>query len=315
MTLHRLNDALDAHGLAMANLGDIDVQTISGAISTGTHGTGHALGGLATQVVGLELARRPTARWSRCSAERVAEDLRRGADRARGARRDHRGHAAVRAGLRAARGRGADAARGRARRLRGAGRGQRPLRVLLVPAHRAHADQAQQPGAGRASRCGRCRRVRGWVDDELLSNTVFGLTQRLTARVPRLTRRVNSVAARALSAREYVDASYRVFCSPRRVRFREMEYAVPRETLVDVLRSVAGLGRQQRRADPVPGRGAGRGRGRHLAVHGVRAGHGVRRGPPVPPAGPRAVLPRRRVDRRRRRRPAALGQAALPGRA
>ena len=53
--LRELNELLDRHGLAMANLGDIDVQTLSGAVSTGTHGTGHALGGLATQVVGLEL--------------------------------------------------------------------------------------------------------------------------------------------------------------------------------------------------------------------------------------------------------------------
>src|SRR5690606_29323707 len=42
-------------GLAMTNLGDIDRQTLSGAISTGTHGTGARLGGLATQVLGLEL--------------------------------------------------------------------------------------------------------------------------------------------------------------------------------------------------------------------------------------------------------------------
>src|SRR5215469_10619886 len=39
-TLRQLNAALDALGLAMPNLGDIDAQTISGAISTGTHGTG-----------------------------------------------------------------------------------------------------------------------------------------------------------------------------------------------------------------------------------------------------------------------------------
>ena len=35
-------------GLALANLGDIDRQTIAGAISTGTHGTGARFGGLAT---------------------------------------------------------------------------------------------------------------------------------------------------------------------------------------------------------------------------------------------------------------------------
>ena len=42
-------------GLAMANLGDIDAQTIAGALSTGTHGTGARLGGLATQVEALDL--------------------------------------------------------------------------------------------------------------------------------------------------------------------------------------------------------------------------------------------------------------------
>ena len=41
--LRRLNLVLNAHGLAMANLGDIDRQTISGAISTATHGTGERL--------------------------------------------------------------------------------------------------------------------------------------------------------------------------------------------------------------------------------------------------------------------------------
>src|ERR1700722_15509229 len=54
-TIRELNRALDSLGLAMANLGDIDAQTISGAISTGTHGTGAGLGGIAAQVAGLEL--------------------------------------------------------------------------------------------------------------------------------------------------------------------------------------------------------------------------------------------------------------------
>ena len=39
----------------MPNLGDIDVQSIAGAIGTATHGTGPALGNLATTVVGIEL--------------------------------------------------------------------------------------------------------------------------------------------------------------------------------------------------------------------------------------------------------------------
>jgi FAD-linked oxidoreductase len=53
--LYNLGDALFQHGLAQENLGDINVQSISGAISTGTHGTGINFGSLSTQVVGLTL--------------------------------------------------------------------------------------------------------------------------------------------------------------------------------------------------------------------------------------------------------------------
>jgi FAD-linked oxidoreductase len=236
MPLHALNLALDGHGLALANLGDIDAQTISGAVATGTHGTGHALGGLATQVIGLELL---TADGSvvQCSATESPKTF-----------------AAARIGL-------------------GALGVITAVTLQCVPAFALRAAESTMPlgdvldgfdeladgndhfefywfphtqrtltkrnnrvPAGEPLRP--VPRLRGWVDDELLSNTVFGWTQRLTARVPRLTGRVNNVAARVLSAREYVDASYRVFCSPRRVRFREMEYAVPRESLVDVLRSI-----------------------------------------------------------------------------
>jgi len=47
------NLALD--GLAMRNLGSITQQSIAGAISTGTHGTGIRLGNLSTSIVGMKL--------------------------------------------------------------------------------------------------------------------------------------------------------------------------------------------------------------------------------------------------------------------
>ena len=55
MTLSALNEYLFHQGRALENLGDIAYQTIAGAISTGTHGTGENIGGLAQQVVGLTL--------------------------------------------------------------------------------------------------------------------------------------------------------------------------------------------------------------------------------------------------------------------
>jgi FAD/FMN-containing dehydrogenase len=68
-TIRALNAALDALGLAMPNLGDIDAQTIAGAISTGTHGTGARLGGIATTVAALELVLADGSVVS-CSADR-----------------------------------------------------------------------------------------------------------------------------------------------------------------------------------------------------------------------------------------------------
>ncbi len=81
-------------------------------------------------------------------------------------------------------------------------------------------------------------RVRGYVDDELLSNTVFDAVNKLTTRRPAMIPRLNAVAARALTARDYIDRSYRVFASPRRVVFREMEYAVPRAAVPELLAGI-----------------------------------------------------------------------------
>src|SRR5690242_5428293 len=53
--LAELNEELARLGLAMENLGDIDRQTIAGAISTGTHGTGAKLRNISSQVEAVEL--------------------------------------------------------------------------------------------------------------------------------------------------------------------------------------------------------------------------------------------------------------------
>ncbi|MGH2515859.1 MAG: FAD-binding protein, partial [Ktedonobacterales bacterium] len=70
--LKRLGGELLARGLAQENLGDIDVQSIAGAINTGTHGTGTGFGTLATQVVGLTIVTAAGA-VVECSEERDPE--------------------------------------------------------------------------------------------------------------------------------------------------------------------------------------------------------------------------------------------------
>jgi FAD/FMN-containing dehydrogenases len=134
-TLRALNAELSGLGLAMANLGDIDAQTLAGALSTGTHGTGARLGGIATQVEALELVLADGSVVT-CSAS-IRPELFAAARVGLGALgvisavtlrcvpsftllADERPHAG---------GRGP-------RAIRRAGRGQRPLRVLLVPLRR-----------------------------------------------------------------------------------------------------------------------------------------------------------------------------------
>ena len=153
-------------------------------------------------------------------------------------------------------------------------------------------------------------RWRYLLDDEFLSNTLFGLTCKLGRRVPPAIPAVNSVAARALGTRTYTDAAYKVFTSPRRVRFKEQEYAVPRAALSDVLGEVRSLIPAARLAHQLPDRGPRDAAGRPLAVHGLRARQRVHRDPCLPSVAARGLLHRGRGDHDVRRRPAALGQDA-----
>ena len=95
-----LNAELEALGLSLHNMGDIAEQTLAGAISTGTHGTGGIAAGLAAQVVGLELVT-GTGELLRATPERERRRPRRGPGRARRARDPDHDHVPGRAGLRA----------------------------------------------------------------------------------------------------------------------------------------------------------------------------------------------------------------------
>src|SRR6202035_4109630 len=72
ITIRELSRQLDAHGLALENLGDIDAQSIAGAISTATHGTGARLRNLSAQVSELTLVLADGSKLV-CSPERDPE--------------------------------------------------------------------------------------------------------------------------------------------------------------------------------------------------------------------------------------------------
>jgi L-gulono-1,4-lactone dehydrogenase len=70
-----------------------------------------------------------------------------------------------------------------------------------------------------------------WFNDDLLENTVFGSVVRLCRVRPKWTPRLLRTTASAFSPRTYTERSDLVFTTPRRVKFVEMEYGLPRAAI------------------------------------------------------------------------------------
>lgn len=73
--LTALGEDLLERGLAMENLGDVDVQSLGGALGTGTHGTGPTFRNLSAQVTALRMVM-ATGEVRECSAEQDPDLLR-----------------------------------------------------------------------------------------------------------------------------------------------------------------------------------------------------------------------------------------------
>ena len=234
ITLRELGEELRGRGLAMENQGDVDPQTLAGAISTATHGTGGRFGNLSSQVVGVRLV----------DGTGAVREIREG-DELR----------AARVGLGAL---GAIAA----------------VTLRCVPAftiHRIdeprplddvlprldeladsndHWEAFVMPYTRRAltltsERTERAPsppgRVAAFTRDVVLENALLGAFCRTGRAFPRLIPVLNRRLAGLMGRAEHLDASNRVYANTRLVRFTEMEYAIPRERAAEALERVLGL--------------------------------------------------------------------------
>ncbi|MGI8662526.1 MAG: D-arabinono-1,4-lactone oxidase [Acidimicrobiales bacterium] len=236
ISLAALSDALDSRGLALENMGDVGYQSIAGATSTATHGTGTRFGNLATAIVGLRLI---TADGSvlelSCDEHADVFDV-------------------SRVGL-------------------GALGVLSTVTLKPVPAFRLHAVETPMPiddllrdfgGFMRSSDHVEFFWVPGtrWAltkrntrtleparprsaavrirDDILIGNAAFGLVCRVGRRFPRAIPRLAKAMPSAAHA-DYVERSDKVFTSPRFVRFYEMEYAIALEAVPEALGRVRHL--------------------------------------------------------------------------
>lgn len=235
--LFELNEQLAQRGLAMPNLGDIDRQSISGAVSTATHGTGAGLGNIATRIVGLELV---TGDGSiRRADETTDPDLLR----------------VARVGL-------------------GALGILTEVTLRCVPAFNLHAVETIEPLAdvladfesvmrstdhvefywfpggmrvqlkrntrtdAPAAPQSRAAYIRDkWIGENLAFGTVCRIGRRFPAAAPKIAKLITSSA----SERDLVDRSDKIFCSPRKVRFLEMEYGIPLESVPEAIGRINSL--------------------------------------------------------------------------
>lgn len=232
--LKDLNLALAAEGLSLTNMGDIMEQTVVGATSTGTHGTGRDSASIAAQIRALELVT-ADGQLLKCSEKEHPEVF-----------------AAARIGI---------GALGIVTSLTFAVEPvffltarEEPMGFDRVTAefdqHFAENEHFEFYWFPHTGNCNTKRNnrsqgpaappgaVSAWIEDELLSNGVFQAANSLGRAVPAAIPSIARIASRALSARTYTDIPYKVFTSPRRVRFVEMEYALPREHVVGALREL-----------------------------------------------------------------------------
>lgn len=236
ISLSTLSDELDRRGLALENMGDIGYQSIAGATSTATHGTGWSFGNISSRIVGMRLITGDGA-IVECSADQNSEVL-----------------ASARVGI-------------------GALGIVSTVTLQAVPAFRLHAieepirvDEVLSDFDGFMSSADhveffwvphtawaltkRNRRTddpaaprskaKELLDDLILPNVAFGALCRVGRRKPDWIPRMAKILP-STGRVEYTDRSDKVFTSPRLVHFYEMEYAIPREAIPEALNRVRRL--------------------------------------------------------------------------
>jgi L-gulono-1,4-lactone dehydrogenase len=225
ITLQALGPLLAERGLALENQGDIDRQTITGAISTATHGTGMRLPNISARVVGLRLV----------TAGGDVLDLTADSDR--------EAYLAARVSI-------------------GALGVISTVTIQCVPLYTLHRHDEPLSLADTLSRLDEhidgndhfeflvfpyaetalTRRTRRstdepaptapwkrYVQEEIVENRLLGAVCRIGRRFPSMAPRLNRLVSSAMSTSDVEDHAHKVYATTRAVRFTEMEYAIPRE--------------------------------------------------------------------------------------
>ena len=231
--LKKLGDDLLARGLAQENLGDINVQSVAGAISTGTHGTGIKFGSLATQAAGLTLVT-ASGELLECSPEHHPDIFK--------AAQVSMGMLGVIAKV----------------KLRVV-----PAKVLHYQGLRKqlsecleHLEEYKQQNShfefywfpyteavqakfmNETAKAPDKNSLWGDFNKIVMENWVYGLLSEGCRRFPSLIKRVCAISASTIANINEVNYSSRLFSTPRMVRFQEMEYNIPAQHAAAIINEI-----------------------------------------------------------------------------
>ena len=217
--LYEIGPLLEAHGYALANMGDIDVQSLAGATSTGTHGTGVTLGSLSSQVVrwglvdGLGNYREVTRRDPLASSLHIGLGV---------------FGVVVQLTLKVVPIYGLAY---ESSRMTVAETLQSFQQIITTNRHAEWyyfpGQQQMQLKCMNAVPYEQLERKPTKALDHFIENRVLQGMSSLCKVMPRATTAVSQISAKAVPIGTRQDVSYRVFATPRQVKFAECEYAIP----------------------------------------------------------------------------------------
>jgi len=236
IVLSDLNAHLELHQLSMPNLGDVTYQTLAGALSTSTHGTGLHRTGLAAQIRAFKMVS-ASGEVLVCSPLENAEIFHCGRVSlgALGVITEVTLNVVPAFNLRAV---------------------EQPMRIsdvldnysqlieendffefywvphtkwALTKANNVSSDAIDSPG-----------RFATWYNKMFLENYAFGVLCRIGRLFPTLIPKLATILPSSGRV-EYVNVSHRIFSSKRLVKFYEMEYSISLNSLVPALREVMSM--------------------------------------------------------------------------
>lgn len=232
-TLRSLNDILDSHGLALENMGDINAQSVAGAISTGTHGTGASFGNLSTLVTRLKIVN-GHGEVVICSeqnnpllflAAKVSLGL-------LGVITEVTVQCVPAYNLELViKRQSLEQVLNDLESINASTRNFEFYWFLNTPWLMTKYINPSTESPGKSG-------IKNYLQEKVLENYAFKVLCEGSYRFPGTTRRISKIAAATIDEFRKIDQSHRIFSTSRLVRFNEMEYNVPMSAYKDVIEEI-----------------------------------------------------------------------------